>query len=94
MDLRQATVGQHEAGGCRSVHRHDSVRRNRSACFCSTSVSPTAAAISVMTYRSACGPSLAIAVPTLLMGLAVQYHLALLLAFFATYLDFWGDGVH
>ncbi len=36
-------------------------------------------------------PSLAIAVPTLLVGLAVNITFALLLAFFrATYLDFWG----
>lgn len=36
-------------------------------------------------------PSLAIAVPTLLIGLAVNITFALLLAFFrATYLDFWG----
>ena len=36
-------------------------------------------------------PSLAIAVPTLLVGLAVNITLALMLAFFrATYLDFWG----
>jgi peptide/nickel transport system permease protein len=36
-------------------------------------------------------PSLAIAVPTLLVGLAINITFALLLAFFrATYLDFWG----
>lgn len=36
-------------------------------------------------------PSLAIAVPTLIVGLAVNITFALLLAFFrATYLDFWG----
>ena len=36
-------------------------------------------------------PSLAIAVPTLLIGLAINITFALLLAFFrATYLDFWG----
>jgi peptide/nickel transport system permease protein len=36
-------------------------------------------------------PSLAIAIPTLLVGLAVNITFALLLAFFrATYLDFWG----
>jgi peptide/nickel transport system permease protein len=36
-------------------------------------------------------PSLAIAIPTLLVGLAINITFALLLAFFrATYLDFWG----
>ena len=41
--------------------------------------------------RTRMGPSLAIAVPTFLLGLFVTVSLALLLAFFrATYLDFWG----
>jgi len=41
--------------------------------------------------RSRMLPSLALAVPVLLVGLAVNISLALLLAFFrATYLDFWG----
>jgi peptide/nickel transport system permease protein len=41
--------------------------------------------------RTRMGPSLAIAVPTFLLGLFVTVSFALLLAFFrATYLDFWG----
>jgi peptide/nickel transport system permease protein len=41
--------------------------------------------------RTRMGPSLAIAVPTFILGLFVTVSLALLLAFFrATYLDFWG----
>jgi peptide/nickel transport system permease protein len=41
--------------------------------------------------RSRMGPSLALAVPVFLVGLAVNITFALLLAFFrATYLDFWG----
>ncbi|THF67451.1 ABC transporter permease [Pseudothauera nasutitermitis] len=41
--------------------------------------------------RDRMGPSLAIAVPTFLLGLFVSVSLALLLVFFrATYLDFWG----
>ncbi len=41
--------------------------------------------------RARMGPSLAIAVPTLLVGLAVNIAFAMLMAFFrATYLDFWG----
>jgi peptide/nickel transport system permease protein len=41
--------------------------------------------------RARMGPSLAIAVPTFVLGLAVSVSLALLLAFFrATPLDFWG----
>ncbi len=41
--------------------------------------------------RTRMGPSLAIAVPTFVLGLFVTVSLALLLAFFrATYLDFWG----
>jgi peptide/nickel transport system permease protein len=41
--------------------------------------------------RTRMGPSLAIAVPTLLIGLAVEITFALLLVFFrTTYLDFWG----
>jgi peptide/nickel transport system permease protein len=41
--------------------------------------------------RSRMGPSLAIAIPTLVIGLAVEITLALLLVFFrTTYLDFWG----
>ena len=41
--------------------------------------------------RSRMGPSLALAVPSLLVGLAVNITFAMLMAFFrATYLDFWG----
>ncbi len=41
--------------------------------------------------RARMGPSLAIALPTFILGLFVTVSLALLLAFFrATYLDFWG----
>lgn len=41
--------------------------------------------------RTRMGPSLAIAVPTFVLGLFVTVSFALLLAFFrATYLDFWG----
>ncbi|HNQ57490.1 MAG: ABC transporter permease [Rhodocyclaceae bacterium] len=41
--------------------------------------------------RTRMGPSLAIAVPTFVLGLLVTVSFALLLAFFrATYLDFWG----
>jgi len=41
--------------------------------------------------RSRMGPSLALAVPVFLVGLAVNITFALLMAFFrATYLDFWG----
>ena len=41
--------------------------------------------------RSRMGPSLALAVPVLLIGLAVNITFAMLMAFFrATYLDFWG----
>src|SRR2546423_240232 len=41
--------------------------------------------------RSRMGPSLALAIPALLVGLAVNITFAMLMAFFrATYLDFWG----
>lgn len=41
--------------------------------------------------RSRMGPSLAVAVPTFVLGLALNVTLALIFAFFrATYLDFWG----
>ena len=41
--------------------------------------------------RSRMGPSLALAIPVFLVGLAVNITFALLMAFFrATYLDFWG----
>ena len=41
--------------------------------------------------RSRMGPSLALAIPALLLGLAVNITFAMLMAFFrATYLDFWG----
>ena len=41
--------------------------------------------------RARMGPSLALAIPVFLVGLAVNITLALLMAFFrATYLDFWG----
>ena len=41
--------------------------------------------------RTRMGPSLALAIPVFLVGLAVNITFALLMAFFrATYLDFWG----
>ena len=89
--LRQAAAAGTARRRARASSPTPSSSRNRCACSSSISAAPTTAATSPTRSATRMWPSLALALPVFLVGLAVNITFALLMAFFrATYLDFWG----